>query len=269
MTIAITRAFKFDSDARAATLLRRYEHKYLVPESLLPALRRLIAPFTTPDAHATRGAGNGSRQYVVRSIYFDSPQLMHYQESEEGVDFRVKPRIRGYDELESDSVVFLELKRRRGTMTSKERVPVPFDDLRELFAGRAERLRDARRRARHFLFHLRRDALRPVLLVVYDREPYVGVFEQSLRLTFDRHMRSVAWPRIGALFAERHARPSLRGFFTLEVKHDEAFGFPVWLRRFIAERGLVRQALSKYWTCGTDQQIARTPLAVRRSLASV
>jgi hypothetical protein len=255
MTTGTTPGSRSVSDAGAPRAARRFEHKYLVPESLLPPLRHLLAPFMRADRHATRGGEDGCRQYVVRSIYLDTPQLSYYHETEDGIDFRAKPRIRAYDDAHASAPVFLEVKRRHGAVVSKWREAVAFAELGE------------RPLARTFAFQLRRRALRPVLLVVYDREPYVGLLEPSLRITFDRRLRSVAWPRVEGLFDERGARPSLAGSFILEVKHDEAFGFPTWLRPFLTRHGLASRSLSKYWTCGADQAIAQAPLSARRSAA--
>ena len=76
------------------------------------------------------------------------------------------------------------------------------------------------------------------------------------RITFDRHVRSAAQPSLHGLFAERGMQRSLVGHFVLEVKYDQHFGFPSWLRSFIAEHGLARRALSKYWTCATSHALA-------------
>lgn len=269
------RDYKSGSDASLAAVTRRFEHKFLVPERLLPQLRRVVEPFTMPDSHAARGGENGWRQYTVRSIYFDTPRLTHYHAIEDGLDFRAKPRIRAYGARRADTTVFLEIKRRHGAVVSKQRAPVAFDALPAVLAGARTGLREmanSRENGTHprsFIFHLRRDALRPVLLVAYDREPHVGALEPSLRVTFDRRLRSVASPRIAGLFDECGARPSLAGSFVLEVKHDAAFGFPVWLRPFIATHGLSRQALSKYWTCGAEQHVAERGLAGWRSVASL
>ena len=260
---------RFGSEAVVRQAARRFEHKYLVPESLLPPLRRLVARFASPDRHAARRGVDAMPGYVVRTIYLDTSRLKHYHEADEGLDVRAKPRIRGYGDADPAADVFLEIKRRRGAVGAKDRAPVAWNSLHRLLStGDAERYVRTRaaipravENACRFLFHLRRDALRPVLLVVYDREPYLGRFGPSLRITFDRRVRSVIHPSLDGLFEERGARPCLAARFVLEVKYDATFGFPAWLRPFIAEHGLVRQSLSKYWTCATDQGLARTSMA--------
>jgi hypothetical protein len=240
----------------------RHEHKFLVPERLLDAVRRRIEPFVELDPHVSR---RGGRTYTVRNIYFDDAQFKSYFEKNDGLEVRAKPRIRGYDRHEPGGLVFLEVKRRHGAVGSKDRAVVPFERLPELCdTGDVDRLvaepawlPGSRNSARKFLFHLHRDALRPVLLECYDREPYVGRIEPSLRITLDRSVRSALYPRLGDLFACDGTRRSFRRSFVLEVKYDVPFGFPYWLRAFLAEHRLFPEALSKYWTCITDWGVVR------------
>lgn len=252
----------------------RVEHKYLVPETLREALRRAILPFVRPDRHATpkHDAVQGEYLgYTVRSIYYDSASFEHYFQNENGLAIRAKPRIRSYDDKRADSLAFLEVKRRNGAVGSKSRAPIPFDgvptllesgDVEACIANTAA-FPSAEDHARHFLFRVMRNALRPVVLVTYDREPYVGTIEPSLRLTLDTRIRSIAFPDLANLFADRGFTPSLPGHFIFEVKHDSHFGFPVWLRPFMAKHGLVRRALSKYYTCLFDQNVVQAHSNIR------
>ena len=247
---------------RGGSVQMRYEHKFLVPEPLLDVVRRRIEPFVDLDPHVSR---RGGRTYTVRNIYFDDAQFKSYFEKNDGLEVRAKPRIRGYDRHEPGGLVFLEVKRRYGSVGSKDRAVVPFEQLGELWdTGEVDRLvaqpnwlPESRRSARTFLFHVHRDALRPVLLETYDREPYVGRLEPSLRVTLDRGVRSVMYPRLDDLFACDGTRRSFRRSFVLEVKYDVPFGFPYWLRAFLAEHRLFPEALSKYWTCISDWGVVR------------
>jgi VTC domain len=247
----------------SATPSSRFEHKYLVPERLLGRLRRAVEPFVVPDIHTVLERGNGY-DYDVHSVYFDTTRFDSYFEKEDGLEVRAKLRVRGYAPRTRGAPLFLEIKRRAGAVGSKDRVPVLAADLHELLAhGDVARLVDeradfphARRDAGRFLFRLHRDALRPVVLVTYQREAYVGALEPSLRVTFDKGVRGTAFPELAGLF-DAGSRPSFPSHFVLEVKHDAAFGFPVWLRPFIAEHGLVREALSKFWTCLTDARVVQ------------
>ncbi len=256
----------------------RVEHKYLVPESLRDALRRVIAPFVRPDAHAALmhdvrlGTYLG---YTVRSIYFDTSSFAHFFANEDGLPVRAKPRIRGYDAGHADAIAFLEVKRRNGAVGSKARAPIAFASVPaflehgdvDAFVRDSDAFPSARANAGQFLHRLWRFALQPVVLVTYDREPHIGTIEDSLRITFDTSVRSVAYPRVADLYTDEGMKASLRGYFILEVKHDSHFGYPSWLRPFLSTHGIVRRALSKYYTCTTDQGIVHSYTKVR-ALAS-
>ncbi len=244
----------------------RVENKYLVPETLRESLRAAIQPFVHPDPHATpRATHGGYRGYTVRSIYFDTSRFAHYFANEDGLAVRAKPRIRGYDEQRSDSMAFLEVKKRHGAVGSKARAPMPFAAVPDLLASGDIAAHVAPSRscpsavvdAEQFVHRVQRFALRPVVTVAYDREPYVGSHETSLRITFDGDVRSVAYPALSDLYRPEFERRSLRGCFVLEVKYDSRLGFPIWLRPFLASHGIVRRALSKYSICLTDLGIVR------------
>ena len=246
----------------------RVEHKYVVPERLREELRLAIAPFVRPDGHSRRhhdAAIGGYLGYTVRSIYYDTAAFAHFFANEDGLAVRSKPRIRGYDTLTDDAVVFLEVKGRNGSVGSKSRAPIPFASVPafldtgdvEAYIHPTPAIPGAVNNAGQFLYRLERYSLQPVVLVTYDREPYIGTVESSLRITFDANIRSAPYPELKQLYTDRNLQPSLVGHFVLEVKHDIEFGFPVWLRPFLSRYGLVRIAMSKYYTCLTDLRIVQ------------
>jgi hypothetical protein len=217
----------------------RRELKYLVREADRERLYGLLGPYVRPDAHA---GGAGRPSYTVRSVYFDTPDLRDYAQKVSGDEQRVKVRVRAYDA--PGGPVFLEVKRKRGGAVWKDRAVLDAADVLPVLAG-GPALGEA---ARRFVFRLRRDGRRPVLLVVYDREPLVGRLDPSLRVTLDRRLRVQPYPVVGAdlagLYGEAGLRPALRDHFILEVKFDRAF--PSWFGPVITRLGLRREALSKY-----------------------
>lgn len=246
----------------------RRELKYLVSEADRDRLHARLAPFVRADA---RAGGPGRPSYTVRSVYFDTPDLRDYHEKVSGIQVRRKLRIRVYDRPGDGSPVFLEVKRKHGGAVWKDRAALTADIVAPLLAGgdpvdavpATERVATAR-----FLYRLRREARRPVLLVTYDREPLVGRLDPSLRITLDRRLRCAPYPVLGpdlrGLYVERPLRPTLDGRFILEVKFDRVF--PSWLRFILSEFGLRREALSKY-VLGLDREVAAMPWRFRGTAA--
>lgn len=247
----------------------RNELKYLVRESDRDRLLRLIAPYVVPDAHATVNE-DGVPGYTVRSIYFDSPGLRDWAEKESGDEIRRKVRVRGYDRPGS-SLIYLEIKRKQNMAVWKDRVPLAPEAAAQILSGDAVPPglpQKTKVRAERFIYRLRAEHRRPVLLVTYDREPWVGRFDPSLRVTLDRRLRVSSYPSVGprltGLYADRQ-RPILDGRFILEVKYDRVF--PSWLRHVQAMLRIRQQALSKYGM-GIQAEVDATPWRFGRPAVS-
>lgn len=238
----------------------RYERKYLVANEHLDALRKRITPFMRPDSYAV-DKGNGIRQYTVRSIYYDTPAFNSLYEKWEGLEVRKKLRIRGYDLCTDDSQVFLEVKRKRGNRISKTRGQVPYSKLDDFLtyglpvgkenglSGRSET--DAKR----FLYNMHRYAYRPVNLIVYDREPFMGKFEPGLRITFDKNVKARMWPSTKDLFKDSGLAMVWKNSFVLEVKYGGE-QMPSWIRSVIQEYALRHEALSKFAVPFSEKDIS-------------
>ena len=227
----------------------REELKYVVPEHALDDLRRSIQPFVQLDKH---GIGYEERGYTIRSIYLDSPQLLYYYEKQAHLQNRKKLRIRGYNDPGKDSKVFLEIKRKFSSAIAKDRAPVRFADLHEMFRtsdvdrfiDASKSFPEAQEAARSFFYHVLKCNLRPTNLVVYEREAFMGQFDPTLRITFDRNLRGGIYPTLDELFEEEAFRAVMPGHFILEVKYNTQF--PGWLRPALARHGLMQRAASKY-----------------------
>ncbi len=234
----------------------RYERKYLVPVELMSAVRQRLWPFIIPDAYARKNS-SGIYEYTVRSIYLDTYDLECYQQKSEGLQFRRKLRIRGYNTLNADSKVILEIKRKIGNRIKKHRSTLLFSNLNNLLKSpdleqyiiqgkREESIDDARR----FFFHLKKRQFAPTNLVVYEREAYQGKMDKGVRITFDKNIRSRIFPKMDSLYDDVNLKPLFNDHFVLEIKYftDQ---MPVWARSLVQEFKLRNDAISKY-TIGYD-----------------
>lgn len=227
----------------------RYEYKYLVPNSLVDKIRDELSPFMELDNFAKKHS-NG--QYTVKSIYYDSPRFECYREKYDGVKIRNKYRIRGYDQPSGESVAFLEIKHKNTNCISKSRAPIYFSnvakslDSRQIdnhilsFSGNGVEKKDAHK----FLYYYHLKKLHPAVLVIYDREAFWGKFDTSLRLTFDKKLRSVIFPSLSELYNEEKAKITMNNHFILEVKFYGSL--PLWIKKLVTKYSLDRRALSKY-----------------------
>jgi len=236
----------------------KYEFKYVVPIELLSELRSRISPFVIYDDYMDCGDSEG---YTVRSIYFDTPWYDYFHEKIDGLNERKKLRIRGYNEHNPENTVFFEIKRKYNKRIRKNRVPVSFKYMKELLVtGNIEKFisngngsKRGHEDCSRFLYHIYRSSLQPTVLVTYTREAFFGKFDRSLRITFDKNLRSTIHPGISNLFQENDIRYSSSNHFIFEVKFYHRF--PEWLKPINASLGLTLGTFSKYVTCIKEHMV--------------
>ena len=230
----------------------KFEYKYLVPCELLPEIRMLISPFMERDGMMNFGGPEG---YTVRSIYFDTPRYDYYHEKKDGLKIRKKLRIRGYNAYNPENFLFLEIKRKNAKKLMKNRAAVIYKHLNDLlFTGNTRKyiltdkgLKEPLENAGRFLFNLHNSLLQPVVLVIYEREAFFGKFDSSMRITFDKNLRSSIDPELHELYKEENIKYTAPGNFVLEVKFYDIF--PSWMKKIIYSLGLKLDTFSKYTRC--------------------
>lgn len=238
-------------------MLLRIERKYLVPNDKMDAIRSRISSFVRPDKYG-RLNHKGVPEYTVRSIYFDSKNLVCYSEKHEGVMLRRKFRIRGYNEECEESMVIMEIKRKIQARQKKYRSLVRFNDIGKVLEyGNPEKYvipngngEPSAVNACKFLYHIKKKQFIPTCLVTYEREPYHGKLDDDVRITFDKNIRSRLYPAMNSLYDDAGLKPLFKRHFILEIKYFRA-DMPVWARSLVQDFRLRNDALSKY-TIGID-----------------
>jgi hypothetical protein len=223
---------------------QRFECKYLVTEAVAQSVRRFIAPVVQPDEHARH---RPDCTYPIVSLYLDSPRLALGRETIEGLKDRFKLRVRAYDD-DPAGRLFLEIKRRRNLVVQKQRCPLPRAQALALLAGRLEpppALAPAARVAFvEFARLMLQSEARPVTLVRYDREAYVGRFDQEARVTFDRGLRAARTSHADVRMAGPDFTVVEGRHVILEIKFNNRC--PAWLDAVIKTHALRRRSYSKY-----------------------
>lgn len=226
----------------------RYEYKYAVRIDKEQELRRMLSPFVAIDRHAI---GRENNEYTVRSIYFDTPDFKFYHDKVDGLSYRKKVRLRGYNQLNGANPVFLETKNKFLSPLHKTRAKMSFENALESFEEDnypliLEGMSKNYSQANSFIYQLLSKNLRPVILIIYDRIPFTEIIDtpNRLRITFDKKLRSSSFPKINELYEENETVDSLKGYFILEVKFN--LHYPVWMNSIITKLQLKRQSLSKY-----------------------
>ncbi|MDY4581956.1 MAG: polyphosphate polymerase domain-containing protein [Candidatus Faecousia sp.] len=218
----------------------RHELKYNITAAQLQLIKTRISRLMSLDSHV---GANGS--YTIRSLYFDDYYDSCFWENENGTDPREKFRIRIYNH--STARITLECKRKERGKTLKTACPLTLAQTEFLMEGKA--LPDIGQQPpllQKLTLEMLTRQLHPVVIVEYDRIPYVYP-NGNVRATLDTNIASSS--AIGCFLDERiQKRPVLPlGQQLLEVKYDEYL--PDFLYRSLQLPSLQQTAFSKYYLC--------------------
>lgn len=223
----------------------RYELKYLITESQVERVRRAIEATCVLDPNCAKQPGH---EYVIRSLYLDTPNRDLYRISRERRAQRWKARVRKY---EGSDRVFLEIKNKDHDLIKKQRARIPAEGWVERIHGFLPDA-DASSAERLFCERVERYGLVPTLMVCYHREAWLSTVDSYARVTFDRSVVSQTWQDWSFDCDDAHwlALDGARSMLTvprgvvLELKCLTAV--PRWLSNLVQDIGLTRARYSKY-----------------------
>ena len=106
----------------------RYEFKYFMDYKISNEIFKQSLNFMNVDKFALK---KKSRNYLVRSLYFDNDFYSNFFEKVDGIKIRKKFRLRSYDKyLNSNSPVYLEMKGRVHDRIIKRRLMIEKSDIK-------------------------------------------------------------------------------------------------------------------------------------------
>ncbi|MBQ3669352.1 MAG: polyphosphate polymerase domain-containing protein [Clostridia bacterium] len=227
-------------EQKRESLPERHEKKYWINRGDLLTLRQKLDPVLKHDSHA-----NEDGNYHIRSLYFDDIYNSAYYDKVEGNADRDKYRIRIYNL--SDEVIFLERKRKAGSLIQKSACRIT----RELAQALIDRnptplLKTDNALLLDMYVQMRTKLLHPVVLVDYVREAYIHPIENT-RITFDKQLATC--PGSTDLFNKRllTLSPVKDEREILEIKYDRHL--PDFIAKLIGGTPAEYTAISKYVLC--------------------
>ncbi len=216
------------------TSFQRLEKKYLISEEQYIELMKFIAENTRPDEYG---------ESTICNIYYDTPDYLLIRNSIEKPVYKEKLRLRSYGVPTKDSVVFAEIKKKYKKVVYKRRAAMTLSQAEEYLSGGRKPPIDDENTLREIDFFLRRYDLSPALFLAYDRESYYSIDDDTLRITFDRRIRSRTTEI--SLSAGDHGELLLpENMYLMEIKVSGAL--PLRLAHIMSELGIFPVSFSKY-----------------------
>ena len=217
----------------------RHEWKHEIAYIDLLTIRMRLRAVARADPHAPGG------KYMIRSLYFDTPEDKALREKIDGVNMREKFRIRYYNgDL---SLIHLEKKSKRGGLGTKFSAALTPEEAQSIVDGRIDWMPGAADRplVQELYCKMRYQCLRPKTIVDYTREPYI-YGPGNVRVTLDYDIRT----GLGCTDFLNPTCPTIPAgdaTIILEVKWDAYL--PDIIRDAVQTPGRRAGAFSKYAQC--------------------
>jgi len=192
--------------------VNRVEKKYPMDRFLMLDIVQRLRRSLRTDEH------NGTKGYMVRSLYFDSFRDGDYVAKLSGLDDRKKIRLRIYSP--KDKTAKLELKEKHNGWQRKRSIIVSREEAVSLINGDYSSLLSKDESLAPALYaYMTKEAYRPVCIIEYDRYAMIGD-TNSIRITFDSNVRTSS--DVKRFFDESisYLPVDLTDKITMEVKYD-------------------------------------------------
>ncbi|MGL4737006.1 MAG: polyphosphate polymerase domain-containing protein [Cellulosilyticaceae bacterium] len=191
----------------------RHELKYDISYAEYMVLHQKLRFLIQPDSYVDE-----SGRYKVTSLYFDNLDDKVLREKMDGVSRREKFRLRYYNDATSN--IKLEKKQKVNGLCLKTSAAISKDACERLLAGEDDWMDDRSHSLQQELdFQMKTQILRPQVLVLYEREPYVYEVG-NVRVTFDMNIRT-SLSSTDFLNTEVASVPiNVYGRMIMEVKYD-------------------------------------------------
>lgn len=224
-------------------IFKRYELKYMLTLEQKKRLLEAMEPYMALDQYG---------RTTIRNIYFDTDTYRLIRRSIEKPVYKEKLRIRSYKKADSDSPVFVELKKKYDSVVYKRRLSLPEHTAMEWICGPkdfetslAAGATDTQIAAEIDYFKDFYETLHPTVFLSYEREAYYTRDGSDFRVTFDDNI--LCRQDDLTLTADPGGTPILEdGKVLMEIK--TAGGIPLWMTNVLTKEQIYKTAFSKYGT---------------------
>lgn len=213
-------------------IFRRVENKYICTEAQKKQFLDLCLTHMHEDTFY---------QYTVHTVYLDNENNAFIISSLDHPVYKVKMRLRSYEDVTDNSIVYLELKKKMNDIVYKSRISLNMSQAEQYLNHQAKlSLTDCT--ASEFDYLMKYTCPVPKVLLLYERECYAADTETDIRITFDNHLRY----RLDHIFLNENGSETelISDQYLLEIKAEKRY--PLWLVHALEECHIHKQSFSKY-----------------------
>ena len=218
------------------TVFKRYELKYILTVDQKERVLSAMAPYMKLDRYG---------RTTIRNLYFDTDTYLLIRRSIEKPVYKEKLRIRSYSRADSDSTVFVELKKKYKIVVYKRRISLPYAEATAWLSGEGHPVQHTQiaNEIDYFLEYY--GTLHPTVFLSYEREAYYAKDGTDFRVTLDDTI--LCRQDDLSLESEVYGTPILQeGKVLMEIKCSG--GIPIWMTKTLSEEHIYKTSFSKYGT---------------------
>lgn len=247
----INKGIKEEMNIMAIEIFNRFEHKYKLDTETFQKVLKVMDEHMEHDSHCENHS-----LYTIANIYYDTADNALIRESLSKPAYKEKLRLRSYGVPNTDSEVFLEIKKKYRGLVNKRRTTLGLNEAYEfLKTGEKPELKEYMNGqvVNELEYFLNSYDLVPKVYIAYDRLAYFEKGNDDLRISFDTNIRTRRYDL--NLEAGDHGKRLINeDVWLMEIKTSLAK--PLWLCDMLSELGIKASSFSKYGTEYT-QMISR------------
>lgn len=219
--------------------MRKYRHeiKYTISKRYAEILKQRLSLLMDVDK-------NGQNGYLIRSLYFDTPDSKAYYEKLNGVEFRSKYRIRVYNK--DNNFIRLERKLKYENLTSKDQTIITKELCQNIIDNKDFSIKTNDELLNRFLIEMKTKQLRPSVIVDYYRLAFTYP-ASDVRITFDYNIKSGMYNYNLFDYEQEGICIQDDNLLVLEVKYNEIL--PEAIATILKTVPTCREAFSKFANC--------------------
>lgn len=222
-------------------IFKRYEMKYLLNRTQYRQITEAFEGRMKPDIHGKN---------TILSLYFDTPDDLLIRRSLEKPLYKEKLRVRSYGIADTDTTVFVELKKKYQSVVYKRRIAMSEEEARRYLLSHAS-IMDTQisREIGYCLFHYHN--LIPQMLLSYDRAAFYAMDNPQFRITFDEN---ILWRDQDITLTTGIGGTPVLPADTILMEVKTADAIPLWLVQLLSREKIYKTSFSKYGTAWLQKQ---------------
>lgn len=215
-------------------IFERVESKYTITKKQYEEILRRCSGRITEDVFPHSD---------ISSIYFDSSTYSLARNSLDHPAYKEKLRLRSYGNVEDDSTVFFEIKKKYNGVIYKRRQDMTYTAAKRYTLFNKMPCDTQIMKEIDYLCN-GKEELKPVCMINYQRDSFTGVNEADLRITFDYDL---CYTLDNLVLTNRKLTPlTNEDLIIMEIKTLTAM--PLWLTAILDEMKIYPSNFSKYGT---------------------